>query len=224
MPLYSTFFLSVYACLCLSVFLPNDGTGIIFHYKHTYVLNVQLVPVFVLYTPRKYRRKGFLHRPTYLQGSRTGAPVWQLSSSQLCNHLKGQCHEISTSGFLWINFPQAPGPVRSVSNFLENSRRYSQLKVHHRCPVSLTQVPNRKFSIRKFLHFYIFSSSKFTSRCQQSDSVPIICHRFCWHRRQIYRRCRRYISVAIFRGLREDDLWKKKLLKSRDTAHLVLEN
>jgi hypothetical protein len=40
----------------------------------------------------------------------------------------------STSVFSWISFPQAPEYIiRAVSSFLENSRRYSQLKVHRRC-------------------------------------------------------------------------------------------
>ncbi len=50
--------------------------------------------------------------------------------------LKGPCHEI-------FCFPQAPEyPIRTVSNFFENSRRYSQIKVHHRPPVSTTPVAN----------------------------------------------------------------------------------
>ncbi len=46
---------------------------------------------------------------------------------------KGQCHEIFCFWFFsWISFPPAPEyPIRTVSNFLENSRRYSQVKVHH---------------------------------------------------------------------------------------------
>ncbi len=54
-------------------------------------------------------------------------------SSSSC--LKGQCHEIFDFWFFsWISFPQAPEyTIRVVSNFLENSRRYSQLKVCHRC-------------------------------------------------------------------------------------------
>ncbi len=49
--------------------------------------------------------------------------------------LKGQCHEIFDFWFFsWIRFPQAPeNTIRVVSNFFENSRRYSQLKVCHRC-------------------------------------------------------------------------------------------
>ena len=48
--------------------------------------------------------------------------------------LKGQCHEIFCFWFLsWISFPPATEyPIRTVFNFFENSRRYSQVKVHHR--------------------------------------------------------------------------------------------
>ncbi len=53
---------------------------------------------------------------------------------KLGRSLKGQCHEIFFFlFFLWISFPKAPEyTIRAVSNFFENSRRYSQLKVHHR--------------------------------------------------------------------------------------------
>ena len=49
--------------------------------------------------------------------------------------LKGQCHEIFDFWFFsWINFPQAyEYTFTAISNFFENSRRYSRLKVHHRC-------------------------------------------------------------------------------------------
>ncbi len=48
--------------------------------------------------------------------------------------LKRQCHEIFCFWFfLWISFPQAPEyTIRAVSNFFENSWRYSQLKVDQR--------------------------------------------------------------------------------------------
>ncbi len=48
--------------------------------------------------------------------------------------LKGECHKIFCFWFSsWISFPPAPEyPIRTVSNFFENSRRYSQVKVHHR--------------------------------------------------------------------------------------------
>ncbi len=50
-------------------------------------------------------------------------------------HLKGQCHEIFCFWFfLWISYPPVPEyPIRTVSNFFQNSRRYSQLKIVHRC-------------------------------------------------------------------------------------------
>ncbi len=36
--------------------------------------------------------------------------------------------------FLWISVPPTPEcPIRTVSNFFENLRRYSRLKVDHRC-------------------------------------------------------------------------------------------
>jgi hypothetical protein len=48
--------------------------------------------------------------------------------------LKGQCHEIVDFRFFsWISFPQAPEyPVRAVSNFFENSRRYHSQKIRRR--------------------------------------------------------------------------------------------
>ncbi len=48
------------------------------------------------------------------------------------NTLKGQCHEIFCFWFFMNQFPPAPEyPIRIVSNFKENSRRYSQVKVYH---------------------------------------------------------------------------------------------
>ncbi len=57
--------------------------------------------------------------------------------TQCCEtvRLKGQCHEIFCFWFFsWISFLPAPEySIKTVSNFFENSRRYSQLKVCHRC-------------------------------------------------------------------------------------------
>jgi hypothetical protein len=49
--------------------------------------------------------------------------------------LKGQCHEIFCFWFFsWIIFSRASDyNIRAVSNCFQNSRRYSQLKVCHRC-------------------------------------------------------------------------------------------
>ncbi len=47
-----------------------------------------------------------------------------------CDDLKGQCHKIFC---FWFFFPPAQEyPIRTVSNFFENSRTYKQVKVHHR--------------------------------------------------------------------------------------------
>ncbi len=97
--------------------------------------------------------------------------------------LKGQCQEISTSGFSWISFPQAPEyTIRAIPNFFKNSRRYLQLKVHCRCRWHWWQM--EKSSIRKMLIIF----EKFTLRCLQPDIVPI-CHRCHWNRWQICLQC-----------------------------------
>ncbi len=98
--------------------------------------------------------------------------------------------------FSWISFPQAPEyTVRAVSNFVENSRRYSQLKVHHRCHWHRWQM-EKIFNHKSFNNLVwtplgsrvnIFAFM-FTLRSQQPDIGPIICHwwqicrRCCWYR------------------------------------------
>ncbi len=49
-------------------------------------------------------------------------------------HLKRKLTRFFASCFFFMNqFPPAPEyPPRTISNFFENSRRYSQVKVHHR--------------------------------------------------------------------------------------------
>jgi hypothetical protein len=95
--------------------------------------------------------------------------------------LKGQCHEIFDFRFsTWISFPQAPDDtMRAVSNFFENSRRYSQLKVHHRCQGHRWQM--EKIFNQKNFHYFSWTSLnstvsiqnfffKFIVRCQQFDN------------------------------------------------------
>ncbi len=64
---------------------------------------------------------------------------------RVLNSLKGQCHETFCFWFFsWISFPQAPEyTITAVSNFFENSRRYSQLKVYHRCQRHRWQICHR---------------------------------------------------------------------------------
>ncbi len=69
-------------------------------------------------------------------------------------HLKGQCLEIFDFWFFsWISFPQAPEyTIRAVSIFFENSRRYSQLKVHHGCQRHRWQI-EKIFNQKNFNYF-----------------------------------------------------------------------
>jgi hypothetical protein len=68
--------------------------------------------------------------------------------------LKGQCHEIFCLWFFsWISFPQASDYTsRAVSNFFENSQRYLQLKVWHRCQRHLWQM-EKTFKQKNFNNF-----------------------------------------------------------------------
>ncbi len=68
--------------------------------------------------------------------------------------LKGQCHEIFDLWFFsWISFPQAPEcTITAISNFFENSRRYSRLKVHHRCRWHWWQM-KKIFNQKNFTYF-----------------------------------------------------------------------
>ncbi len=68
--------------------------------------------------------------------------------------LKGQCHEIFCFWFFsWISFPPAPeNSIKTISNFLENSRRYSQLKVCHQCQRHRWQM-EKIFSQKNFNNF-----------------------------------------------------------------------
>ncbi len=98
--------------------------------------------------------------------------------------LKGQCHEIFDFCFFsWISFPQSPEyNIRAVKIFFENSRWYSQLKVHHRCRWHQWQMDYFVWTPWEveLTYRYIFAF-KFTLRPQQTDFVPIICHRCRWY-------------------------------------------
>ncbi len=160
------------------------------------------VPVYSsksIFTPAEKFEKKSIYKPirTICHGSRnrnssilhflnlTKYPGWKNDFKNLgkmvclhnmCHifHLKGQCHEIFCFWFfLWISFPPAPEyPISTVSNFFENSRRYSQVKVHHRCQWHRWQIA-----------------------AGINDTGGKFCHHFplcCWHRWQICHRCQRY--------------------------------
>ncbi len=102
--------------------------------------------------------------------------------------------------FTWISFSQASDYTnRAISDFFENLRRYSQHKVNHRCCWHRWQM--EKIFNQKNCHYFFwthlgsrFSTQihflfKFILSCQQSDTVPIVCHRCCSLRWQSWLRC-----------------------------------
>ncbi len=80
---------------------------------------------------------------------------------------------------LWV-----PYPIRAVSHFFENSRRYLQLKVHHRCHWHRWQM---EIFNQKSLNHFVWTPLRcrvkmVTLKCKPSDFVLIICHRCIWYR------------------------------------------
>ncbi len=84
---------------------------------------------------------------------------WKTWHLKYCDtvHLKGQCHEIFDFWFFaWNSFPQAPEyTITTISIFFENSRRYSRLEVHHRCPWHRWQM--EKFSNQKNFNNFVWT-------------------------------------------------------------------
>ncbi len=133
--------------------------------------------------------------------------------------LKGQCHEIFCFWFFsWISFPQAPEyTIRAVSNFFENSRRYSQLKVDHRYQRHRWRICHRyQWHRWQICHRYqrhrrqILSPVLLVLLIPAANLPPVStapaanCHRYQWHRRQICHRCHwhRWQTMGIISGCR----------------------
>jgi hypothetical protein len=144
--------------------------------------------------------------------------------------LKGQCHEIFRFWFFSsISFPPAPEyPNRTVSNFFENSRRYLQVKVHHRCQRHRWQICHR-WQIAAGIND---TGGKFATGINRTGCK--FCHQFplcCWHWWQICRRCqwRRWQIIRTISGCRHlkvnlkakiyiyvnstTQRWQKKIMK-----------
>ncbi len=85
-----------------------------------------LAPIDCLKIPVQYSyggRKGWKGKNTQLQAYVAGLKIKGTVSRDFCFWF-----------FSSISFPPAPEyPIRTVSNFFENSRRYSQLNIDHRC-------------------------------------------------------------------------------------------
>jgi hypothetical protein len=108
--------------------------------------------------------------------------------ANLLNDLKGQCHEIFDFRFFRESVSPKPLsiPLGLFRIFFENSRRYSQLKVHHRC---------------RWYRWCIWLANI-------SGSQRIL--KKIWND-----------PYVIFRGLGEDDSWKKTWSKKpRDPVPL----
>ncbi len=103
--------------------------------------------------------------------------------------LKGQCHEIFCFWFFYVSvFPQPQSiPLGPFRIFFENSRRYSQVKVHHRCQRHRWQIMRtisgcRDLKVNLKAKIYIYVNST-TQRCP-NKIIEIflledfsICHR-----------------------------------------------
>ncbi len=101
--------------------------------------------------------------------------------------LKGQCHEIFDFWFFsWTSFPQAlEYTIRAVSNFSENSRRYSQLKVHHQCRWHTSKTGGKICCQCRWYRWQICCGCRWYLRqfcrwCRWHQWQ--ICHRWLWYR------------------------------------------
>ncbi len=150
------------------------------------------------------------------QPERYGKAGGTACPSQYKSHLPG--HRSAVKGtvprdfcfwfFSWISFPPAPEySIKTVSNFFENSRRYSQLKVCHRCQRhrwQMEKIFNQK-NCKNFIwsplgsrgniyinfclqvHFHVSAAWY----CYNYLPPVAICHRRRWHRRQICKNSKR---------------------------------
>ncbi len=118
----------------------------------------------------------------------------------LCSRIKGTVpRDFQLQIFFLNQFPQAPEyTIRTISNFVKNFRRYSQLKVHHRCCWHRWQM-EKFFNQNSFNYlFYTFELSSmllfplFATGVNDNGGkfaavslIPAaICHRCRWHRWQ----------------------------------------
>ena len=67
--------------------------------------------------------------------------------------LKGQCHFFASGFFHESVSPKPLYTIRAILNFFKNSRRYSQLKVHHRCRENRWQM-EKIFNQKNFHYFF----------------------------------------------------------------------
>ncbi len=129
--------------------------------------------------------------------------------------------------FTSISFPPGPEyPIRTVSNFFENSRRYSQVKVHHRYQRYRWQIMGTisgcwdlKVNLKAKIYMYVNSTSQ---RCPNKifrifliedffhlppvSTTPVV-HLELRISPQIFEKIRNGPTRTL-RGLGETDTWK----------------
>ncbi len=137
--------------------------------------------------------------------------------------LKGQCREIFCFWFFsWISFPSFPPapeyPIGTVSNFFENSRRYSQVKV---------QLHRYQRHRRQILPPVLLVLLIPVANLPPVSTIPAANLRE-GQRRQICHQCQspRFLEKiwngpnCILRGLGETDSWKKPEVENLMTMSL----
>ncbi len=142
---------------------------------------------------QRWKRLSYLKTKLMVATIEVSVTITYFTLCELTYMLKGQCHEIFCFRFFsWITFPQAPeNNFRIISNFFKNSRRYSQVKVHHRCQRHRWQICRRcqwhRWQIAAGIND---TGGKFATGI--SDTGGKFCHQFplcscsCqWHRWQI---------------------------------------
>ncbi len=127
---------------------------------------------------------------------------------KVASSLKGQCHEIFCFRFFsWITFPQAPdNNIRIISNFFENSRRYSHVKVHHWYQRHRRQIlpPVPLVLLTPVANLPTVSTIPAENLPPVSMTPLANWHRYQRHRRQICHRCHwhRWQIIGTISGCR----------------------
>ncbi len=160
---------------------------------------------------------------------RRGVAAQRCNRSIFCFIKRDSATRFSTSCFFHKSV--SPKPL-SISNFVENSRRYSQLKANHRCRWQRWQM-EKIFYRRSFNYFFTLWVVELTYRQivhlkVPAVWIPIICHRCRWYRwctftGEYLREFSKKFETTpfFFRGLGENDLWKN--LKQKNSWHCPFE-
>ncbi len=114
---------------CLSIFLPRSAR---------WYINRLLILLYLAETEIHWIKDDIklFYKGTSIATVRDQYTTYAIFPAPFGYHyLKGQHHEIfDLRVFAWISFPQGlEYHIKYISHFFENSWRYWQLKMHHRC-------------------------------------------------------------------------------------------